>query len=527
MTILVVLFLMGTYWFYSVLNWNTFECASVSKIRTFYIAAGVISILLAAVIRYQDIPKALSLLLRFAMPIFILNWVVGYIPIIPEDTHSLLIIDWFRYFALATAVLGYFRPTLFIPILLYTGIAKNFADNFYGVSISYTDYRPVLGALLFIFSGLILYGLFNLIFKKCFSEGKNKYLSYLQSFFAASGDSYYHPLNLLMFTGLSVYLASYYYSGLQKIILDNAGLYWPNSNTTYTLVLAGQLYNLFPISSLIKLCPWLFSVVYVTTPFVNWFSLLAELLALFSFSNKRFAQIVLLSLDLMHLGIFFLTGIFFWKWTLFNIALIVAIEKLPGKRFPLPILVASVLFMVLIARHNFFVVDLGWFDTRMIDAVQIEALTQDKKAILVPSNYFLINSVTYAQNRVGQSKSKGWGIVNTVHEAQQQNQCIQNTNPIKIDDAEFKSFSKQIRYHHNYVLAHSDSKGHFNYDFYPHHIWSDPFQHVAFSNLDKRKVTGYRLTLKSYCLDFKDNKLQKKLLGEDSRSVMLSELTRI
>ena len=515
------IFVLIAYNLFNVFRYNLYENTSVSGEIAFYLISTVICVALIPIVKYRDIPQSVAVLLRISVPIFIVLWVIGYIPIVPNNAYTDLIVNAYRYIALLTAFLGFYRPSLFLPILLYTAMAKTFATQFYDIPISYTDYRPVLGALIFLLLGVIVYCVCKAKITRTVKNNNSAITRSISETFAIDKTSYYHPLNILMFTAISVYIASYYYSGLQKVILDHAGLYWVTHNKTNMLVLASVLYKLFPITSLIKSYPWIYPVICTSIPFVNWFTLVSELGALITLCNRRLAQIILLSLDAMHLGIFILTGVFFWKWMLFNLAIVLALQTLPKNKFPLPIFLGSVLFIIFAARSHFFVVDLGWFDTRLVDTVRIDAITKDNKFVRVPSNFFLMNSVTYAQNRVGHNNSDGFGTVNSIEAAKLQNQCVLPNSPIKIDDTEFNHFRKQMVYHQQYILKHVDSAGHFNYDFFPHHIWSDPSAYVAFNELDKRLIKGYRMTLKSFCLDFKGNKLEKHKLRQDSRTLIL------
>ena len=263
-------------------RWNMFENLPLSTVTTFFTATTIVSVLSAFIIRYEDIPDSVSALLRVAVPVFMLMWIVGYIPITPSDVNSDLLINSFRLVAVVAAFLGFFRPTLFLPILVYTGLAKTYATHFYDVPISFTDYRPVLGPLLLLMVGILCYGFARYVYLRLKLLYSN---TALKTYFETPKQSYYHPLNLLLYIALSIYLASYYFSGVQKIILDNAGLYWSNQNTTYTLVLAAQLYKLFPVTSLLKLAPWLYSIIYALTPLLNWYTLIAELLALLCFQE--------------------------------------------------------------------------------------------------------------------------------------------------------------------------------------------------------------------------------------------------
>jgi len=110
-------------------------------------------------------------------------------------------------------------------------------------------------------------------------------------------------------------------------------------------------------------------------------SLLIELLPLtLLLFNRRWAVICLLSFDLLHLGIFFESGIFFWKWIILNLLIIFLIRKLNGdqikqlfsKRY-----YAMSLVVIVCGFIYFKPVTLGWWDTRTNESYSIELELED------------------------------------------------------------------------------------------------------------------------------------------------------
>ncbi|MBO3697272.1 hypothetical protein [Roseivirga sp. E12] len=96
--------------------------------------------------------------------------------------------------------------------------------------------------------------------------------------------------------------------------------------------------------------------------------------------NRRWAIICLLSFDLLHIGIFFESGIFFWKWIILNFFIIFLIKGLPGqqasqlfsKKF-----YAMSLIIICCAFMYFKPVTLGWWDTRANESYSIEVELED------------------------------------------------------------------------------------------------------------------------------------------------------
>jgi hypothetical protein len=78
-----------------------------------------------------------------------------------------------------------------------------------------------------------------------------------------------------------------------------------------------------------------------------------------------------------------------------------------------------------------------------------------------------------------------------------------------------------VRNHHAYILSRAGQRGRFDYDLYPHHIWSNPFAFDCFKKLDKCRIITYRWIVDCVCFHVSDNVVNRRLLGryEDAISV--------
>lgn len=96
-------------------------------------------------------------------------------------------------------------------------------------------------------------------------------------------------------------------------------------------------------------------------------TMVIELGALFLLANRLFAITFLLLFCCFHLGVFFESGIFFWKWISFNVALAVCLMVFKNsfnKRLFTTRNFAASVFLIVFSLYLFNPVQLGWWDYR-------------------------------------------------------------------------------------------------------------------------------------------------------------------
>ena len=70
------------------------------------------------------------------------------------------------------------------------------------------------------------------------------------------------------------------------------------------------------------------------------------------------------------------------------------------------------------------------------------------------------------------------------------------------------------------MLENIDETGKWNYDFYPHHMWSNVFQFDSFRNLDKRSIVKY-VYRRPVCLNYDNGKVIEQSVLKDFIEVEL------
>lgn len=135
-----------------------------------------------------------------------------------------------------------------------------------------------------------------------------------------------------------------------------------------------------------------------------WGTLAIEVGAVLVFADVRVAIALLLAASAMHAGIFLLTGICFWKWVVFNGALIGVLVATPagaigGAFGP----AALVLGLAACALSPLWLrpIGLAWCDTRLTHLFDVEAVLPDGRAVEVPRNAWAPYDLAFAQGRFG------------------------------------------------------------------------------------------------------------------------------
>jgi hypothetical protein len=253
----------------------------------------------------------------------------------------------------------------------------------------------------------------------------------------------------------------------------------------------------------------------------------AQLSVIFAFFSRRFMIGITVFFDVMHVAIFALTAIFFWKWILLNLGMVHAFHHLRRDSLRTPLwLGAAALIVMFSAPQIFQVARLGWFDSGGVNDARWQVETRDGTRVDVPSNFFLATSIAFAQQRPGRPfdgflPTHDWGTTmdaNVMHDFTDacvvEREVSPALNPEKVAIA-----ADFVARHHTRMLERAGGSGNVAYDFYPHHIWSSPFAHREFRALDLAEVTTYVLVIEAKCISVsKDGTVNvKELVRHETR----------
>jgi hypothetical protein len=468
-------------------------------------------------IRASELPKPYTAVLRTSILVFTVYWVFSYcgLPLNTSDTY--LVFEPLRWLTIVCGVIAFFRPSFGLLPFLYTTWSKRLYSQQIGISISNTDYAPVMEIGFLLVLGVLVYQLLN---------RSGNFFQTPKASIESTQETDISPLMVMLYFGIAAHFANYFFSGMQKYWLDHSWIAWVLENKTHYLVLSSKLYGSLPISKLLDAFPNLYQWITVTTPAINIVTFVGQLAAIVAILRFRWITLLTIIFDLFHVGVFILSGIFFWKWMLFNLSIAWSSRSLKAVKIPLVYKITAVIIM-LMASKVFFTARLGWYDTSAPVHISVQAITKDNKVYDVPSNYFLGTSITVAQDRIGwpihgHFPTKSFGTTKTLKDMQLANNCsFPLPNNAGFSEQGFNTFQDYIRRHHRFILSQVDAKGLFNYDLYPHHIWSNPAEYTSFKQLDKRNITGYQLVAESVCLGFDSGQMTKRVLAKSVRPLKL------
>ncbi len=320
----------------------------------------------------------------------------------------------------------------------------------------------------------------------------------------------------------AVHLSNYFYSGVGKLTLPNAGpLTWVIENKTYVLSTNATdsgfitLQNIFSSSAdQINFALQLFNVP------MNIMVLIGQLFAVTCLLSLRKAAWTTTFYDIMHVAIFALTGIFFWKWIILNAALVYAFRRIRSiVVIPIPFRIFCC-GLVVIAPMFFSIVTLAWFDTGAVNEAHFEAKAKSGETVRVPTNFFLDSSIDVAQQRFSEPYT-GWlptGTWGTTLDANLMRRiyknCAVEAKPWVLSSRDRLRITSLLKQQKRFIGSGSDDTGRLAYDLYPHHVWSAPWMFEQFSNLDLRTISSFMLVIESRCITVNDRgHIERKEVG--------------
>jgi len=323
---------------------------------------------------------------------------------------------------------------------------------------------------------------------------------------------------LVLIAAIGIHFGNYFHSALAKILLDGGPLSWVTTNNTHYLIATSLEHGLLPIApwpSLVQLGHDLFEQNKVL---LNSITLIGQLACIYFISSPRKVILTTLFYDLTHICIYLVSGIFFWKWIILNLLIVAAMQKTKGKKFTTEQKMTGVL-ATLFGILFFFTAQLAWYDTKSLRHIYIEAIDDQGVVYQAPTNYFLNTSITLTQGRIIKKPSGHFTGIDSLGSTSKinvknlaENRSL-NITPKQAMEHAFGRLKPFIIKHHNYIMMNLDNDGSFNYDHFPHHVWSNPSIHKEFKALDKRRIEAYQIVIESKYLSLDNGKINKRQIS--------------
>jgi hypothetical protein len=293
-------------------------------------------------------------------------------------------------------------------------------------------------------------------------------------------------LEALFLAAVALHFGNYFYAAVGKGIVGDNPLHWIYGNRTEFLLLVSQEAGVNPRSFSQSLLRGAYEVFSQTYWFFNLVTIVGQFVCVVTIVRVRWAIWTTVFYDLMHLSIFVLTGIFFWKYILLNFAIIMGLRTLVRRRI-----------------HAAFAIDRNGVEYR------------------VPSSFFLNVSMTMNQQRliypsVGSLPTSTRGTTNDTDVMRKAMACTLERIDEGMSANKYYKPKEEIisavLNHHRVTLAKTDENGKVGFDLYPHHMFSFPWQETEFRKFDLRDIAGYKYPLEALCLGVDDTSFTRKVL---------------
>ncbi|WP_299410276.1 hypothetical protein [uncultured Roseobacter sp.] len=394
--------------------------------------------------------------------------------------------------SLVSAVVSFWRPAfVFVPSVLVLQ-QKAIASTMFGFEISFTDYIPVLEMGVFLGLALMLLG-----------PGLVQRLGPLSRMLRNCDLEY--AMVLAFMAAVSAHFSNYFYSGLQKVILEGGPFLWVLHNPTHILGANAYLSGFLPTGTNAELSAFALYSLEIFRPVLNATILVGQLGALVFVARRSMLIAATLFYDITHVAIFFASGIMFWKWVALNTALVAAMRHLPKMAERRTAVIMSCM-IVLLAPEAFNIVRLGWYDTPALTRTEVIAVTKDGNEYEVPSNFFGSYSVTAAQHRLGRTATEHFPTV-TLGTTQQEDIFHQAHSDCTFPETPSTPFQRDkawitnlVQTTHTYAAQQASDDGLYRYDLFPHHIWSNPWMFKDFAKVDPNTIDFYIYRTISSCI---------------------------
>ena len=519
--VLYVICAFAAYVAYTTLAYGRYEGAD----RLYYIYAPTLLVALSGItVGYGAATRAFRILTKsiisFALFYIVASQVQVSEHIIGDKALADFELNTAWIFAVAFGIAGYFRPSFAIVPLQYMVWQKHGLSHAFALHLEWLDYFTLIETGTFLIVGYLVFAAFRKIdgFDGIFTIGGRTNESVRKD----CGGTL-HVVDVLILFSIALHYGNYFYAGLIKAVLGEDATFWVLENQTEFLILAAYDSKVLPISFSETLTGWTYELIADVRVFTNFVTISTQLLAVIAILRIKWAILMTLCYDVLHVIIFLTTGIFFWKFIILNLAIVAALGVMHIRTVPRQMRLALVAAVVLSPFVFHIMPSFAWLDSRSSNRIHIVAITEDGTEYNVPSNYFLGLSVTFAQNRLvwpaeGAVPAETWGVSRSLEVMRAGLVCEWGSLDKEQYPVHFAVPKEQIDYfirrYHVQVLSMLDEDGRFEYDIFPHHIFSMPWYSTEFRDLDKRRIVAYRYESETLCLDYKDGKpspVRKKL----------------
>lgn len=200
---------------------------------------------------------------------------------------------------------------------------------------------------------------------------------------------------------LTLHASNYFVTGIAKLEVSPNYYDWVFSNKLSNLFVSSYLNGWIGFLSeelILSLAQFLDSIGVLLTAG----TLIVQLGVLLLLYKKRISILLFLCIEILHLGIFLTSGIFFWVWIIVNIGFIYLIKNLSKDSLRLVYSKRSFLIFICIVLSSplfYSPTALGWWDSRVNTIYDFYATSENGNRFKLNRNDFSPYDIIFTQNR--------------------------------------------------------------------------------------------------------------------------------
>ena len=212
------------------------------------------------------------------------------------------------------------------------------------------------------------------------------------------------PLNTLLFfvLAITIHASNYFIPGAAKLEISPSFYEWLLFNRLDNFVISAYLNGWAGFLSE----PQILSVAQAVKPFnfpLQFFTLTLQVGALFLLYSRRISLLFFIGFEILHLGIFLFSGVFFWTWIIVNLSFIYLIKYAPPATLEFFYNKKSFLLsigVILLSPNYYMPIALGWFDTNFNTIYDLYVQTESGQRFKINRNEMSPYDAIFTQNRL-------------------------------------------------------------------------------------------------------------------------------
>ena len=200
---------------------------------------------------------------------------------------------------------------------------------------------------------------------------------------------------------VSLHASNYFIPAIAKLEISPDLYQWVFYNNISNLFVSSYINGWLSFFSEKKILETASIINFLNKPLL-FFSFIIQFVSIFIFFKEKLTYVILVLFEILHIGIFLASGIFFYKWIILNLGFIFFFKQLSSKTKAqlFNIKVAFLSFVLVIFSPLYFSPQsLAWYDTKLNNYFDVYVTDINKKSFKLGRNFLSPYDKIFAQNR--------------------------------------------------------------------------------------------------------------------------------